>query len=237
MMTSRLSARSGAGGSALPDPHRVGVYYAPALDDPLWQAGCAWLGRDAATGGTVAQPNLPGLADNTTDPRRYGLHGTLKAPFTPLHGFEAFLQAAASFAAQCQRFTLPPLAVTDLSGFLALCPTAPAPALQHLADQCVTMLDAHRAPESASAQAKRGLGCTPRQVAHIARWGYPFVFEDFNFHITLTGQMPQNPYFDAAQAYFAEAVAHARQVESLAIFVENHKGAAFRLFGHLPFAT
>lgn len=237
MVICRSSVRSGVGGNALPDPYRVGVYYAPTPDDPLWQAGCAWLGRDAATDLMVPQPDLPGLAENTADPRRYGLHGTLKAPFTPLHGFTTFLQAASAFAAQCQPFTLPPLAVTDLHGFLALCPSTPSPALQHLADQCVTMLDPHRQPESAAAQARRSLGRPPRQMAHIARWGYPFVFEDFLFHITLTGQMPQNPYFNAAQTHFAAAVVHARRVESLAIFIEDHKGAPFRLFCHLPFAA
>lgn len=236
METYPSSALSGGKGNALPDPHRVGVYYAPTADDPLWQAGCAWLGRDAQTCLAIPQPDLPGLAAHTAEPRRYGLHATLKAPFVPRHGFAAFLQAATDFAAQCQSFTLPPLKVTNLHGFLALCPAITIPALHKLADDCVGGLDEHRTPESAAMQAQRSTGKTIRQTAHIARWGYPFVFDDFNFHMTLTGQMQDNTYFEAARAYFAAPLAQQRRVESLAIFVEDNKGAPFRLFRHLPFA-
>lgn len=237
MATFLLSALSGGKDNALPNPYRVGVYYAPAGHDTLWQAGCEWLGRDAETGLTIHQPNLPALAENTKDPRRYGLHATLKAPFVPRHGFEAFLRSATNFAAQQKSFNLSPLAVTQLHGFLALCPVGPAPRLQLLADDCVKILDEHRTPESASQQAQRGKGKTAQQIANIAQWGYPFVFEDFNFHITLTGQMQNNPYFEAACAHFSTALAQPRMVDSLAIFVEETKGAPFQLFCRLPFCA
>lgn len=221
----------------MPEPYRVGVYYAPQPDDLLWQAGCAWLGRDAATGLDIPQPAVPGLTAQTTDPRRYGLHGTLKAPFIPRHGFATFMQAAEEFASTCQSFALPALEVTAIHGFLALCPASPAPQLQRLADACVRALEPQRQPESESEQAKRGVGKTERQRAHIAQFGYPFVFEDFYFHITLTGQMKNNPYVEAARAYFKAALAQTRRVESLAIFVEDSKGSPFRLVAHLPFAA
>ena len=221
----------------MPDPYRVGVYYAPAEHDPLWQTGCAWLGRDAATGFSLPQPDLPGLAEQTADARRYGLHATLKAPFVPRHGFEKFMQAAADFAAKQKKFPLPTLAVTQLHGFLALCPIEPKTRLNQLADDCVIALDDHRQPESTAMQAQRGVGKTDRQIANIARFGYPFIFEDFTFHMTLTGQIQNNPYFAAACDHFSSALAETRQVESLAIFLEDEKGAAFRLFCHLPFAA
>lgn len=236
MKICRLSARSGGRGSGLPEPYRVGVYYAPATDDPLWQAGCAWLGRDAATGSDKTQPDLPGLAKHTESPRRYGLHGTLKAPFTPRQGFDAFLRDATAFAAQCEKVALPTLAVTNLHGFLALCPAEPAPLLHKLADACVSQLDAHRLPESATAQARRGTGRTARQQAYIAKWGYPLVFEDFYFHMTLTDQMQDNPYLAAARAHFADSLAQPRYVESLAIFIEERQGSPFRLCCRLKLA-
>lgn len=228
---------SGGEDNALPEPYRVGVYYAPAANDPLWQAGSIWLGRDAATDSPRPQPDLPELIAQTAEPRRYGLHGTLKAPFAPRHGFEAFLRTATRFAAGCKTFELPALAVTNLHGFLALCPAEPAPELHRLADECVRQLDEHRTPENASVQAQRGAGKTTRQQSHIAKWGYPFVFEDFYFHMTLTGQMQHNPYFEAARLHFHSSLARARRVESLAIFVEDHKGSPFRLFCRLPFTT
>lgn len=230
-----LSALSGERVSVLPEPYRVGVYYAPAEDDLLWQVGSAWLGRDAQSTLATAQPPLPHLLENTAEPRRYGFHGTLKAPFALRFGFEAFLHVATELAARHKSFTLPSLAVTNLHGFLALCPAEPAPQLHHLADECVKMLDEHRVLEPSAKQAQRAAGKTARQAEHITRWGYPFVFEDFNFHMTLTSQMPDNPYFDAACAYFSAALAKTRQVKELSIFVEETKGAPFKLFCRLPF--
>lgn len=221
----------------MPEPYRVGVYYAPKNNDSLWQAGCAWLGRDAATGLNIPQPALPGLAAQTADPRRYGLHGTLKAPFIPRHGFENFIKSAAEFASTCQSFALPALAVTDIHGFLALCPTTAAPQLHQLADACVRTLEPQRQPESDDDQTKRGIGKTDRQRKNIAQFGYPFVFEDFYFHITLTGKIKNNPYLETARAHFKTALEQPRRVESLAIFVEDTKGSPFRLISHLPFAA
>lgn len=237
MKICRLSALYGERGSALPEPYRVGVYYAPKANDPLWQAGCTWLGRDAATGLNIPQPSLPDLAEHTAEPRRYGFHGTLKAPFVPRHGFESFMQAATNFAGRCKSFDMPALAVTDLRGFLALCPIGPAPQLHALADACVRALEPEREPESDIEQAKRGIGKTERQRAHIAEFGYPFIFDDFQFHMTLTGHMKNNPYFEAARAYFKAPLAQPSRVESLAIFVEDTKGSPFRLISHLPFAA
>lgn len=221
----------------MPDPYRVGVYYAPAETDPLWQAGCAWLGRDAETGLAIAQPNLPALTENTQDPRRYGFHATLKAPFVPHQGFKKFIDSATDFAARQKSFDLPALAVTNLRGFLALCPIAASPHLHHLADSCVKTLDEHRTSESASQQAKRSVGKTQQQISYIAQWGYPFVFEEFHFHMTLTEKINDNPYFKPACEYFSAALAQPRQVDHLSIFVEETKGAPFQLFCRLKFSS
>lgn len=232
----RLYARCGGKGGALAEPYRVALYYVPEADDPLWQAGCAWLGRDPERGEALPQPDIAGLPANSAAPRRYGFHATLKAPFAPRLGLEKLLQAAREFAARQQPFPLPRLAVTKLHGFLALCPAEPAPALNRFAAACVMELDKHRQPEDAAAQAKRAEGRSARQVRNIARWGYPLVLEDFRFHMTLTGKMDSNPYEDAANAYFVDAMARPRLVKSVALFSEDEKGAPFRLLCRLPFA-
>lgn len=237
MVSFLLFVLSGERGSALPDPYRVGIYYAPASHDTLWQAGCEWLGRDAETGLNIAQPDLPALAENTKDPRRYGFHATLKAPFMLRHGFKSFLQSAKDFAARQTSFDLPPLAATELHGFLALCPVGQAPCLHLLADDCVKQLDDHRLPESAAQQAQRGNGKTERQIAYIAQWGYPFIFEEFHFHMTLTEQMKNNPYFHAVREHFFAVLKQTRKVDHLSIFIEETKGAPFQLFSRLPFSS
>lgn len=221
----------------MPEPYRVAVYYAPEADDPLWRAGCEWLGRDPESGAVLAQPALAGLHENTQDPRRYGFHATLKAPMVPRHGFERFLSAAKDFAARQKPFLMPRLEVMPLHGFLALCPAEPAASLYQLANACVEAFDAHRLPESAAAQARRAQGRTPRQAENIARWGYPLVFEDFEFHMTLSGKMQDNPYVPAARAHFAASLAQPRMARSLAVFIEESQGAAFRLFQRLAFGA
>jgi hypothetical protein len=212
----------------LPEPYRAAVYYAPEPDDPLWAAGCAWLGRNPETGADRTQP-LEDFTVHTADARRYGFHATLKAPMALRRGLKAFLRDVEIIASATPAFDLPALAVTSLNGFLALCCTAPSPELDRLAGDCVMVLDRHRIAEDEAAQARRAQGLTPRQAAHVALWGYPYVLEDFLFHMTLTARLSPNPYAEAAEALFAPALAQSRRVTNIAIFVEDTPGAPFRL--------
>src|SRR5579875_2507200 len=127
---------------------RVGVYYAPEPDDPLWPAGCSWLGRDPESGAELAQPDLPDIHSVTADPRRYGFHATLKPPMRLATDWDAFLADARALADGLRPFTLPHLAVADLSGFLALRESTASSSLQAFCDACVAGLDHHRAPPS-----------------------------------------------------------------------------------------
>jgi hypothetical protein len=211
----------------LAEPARIALYYAPEADDPLWALGSAWLGRDAETGMALAQP--ADIAAQTTDPRRYGFHATLRAPMALRHGLEAFLAAAAALAASLTPFPLPDLAVTRLGDYLALCLAPPSPEMAALERACVIGLDHHRVPEDAAAQARRAQGRTPRQLENLARWGYPMVLEDFLFHMTLSNALPGNPLAPLAEAHFGASLRAPRMVKSLAIFVEPAPGAPFRL--------
>ncbi|WP_298286089.1 DUF1045 domain-containing protein [Acidocella sp.] len=215
------------------EPYRAAIYYAPEPDDPLWHQGSAWLGRDAATGAALPQPALPDLPANTQAPRLYGFHATLKAPIALRHGLQAFLEDAKTLAASFPAFALAPLALTTLNGFLALCLAAPCPELHRLETALVRGLDRHRLPEDAAAQAKRAQGRTPRQRAHIARYGYPLVIEDFRFHMTLTAALSPNPYAAPAEAHFGPVLSLPRRVESLCLFTQNQPGAPFALRGRL----
>lgn len=60
-------------------------------NDPLTQAAAAWLGRDAYSGHAVEPPGMIDLgmqeiSYHTALPRRYGFHGTIKAPFRLAEG-------------------------------------------------------------------------------------------------------------------------------------------------------
>lgn len=211
--------------------HRAALYWAPAPEDPLHAAGSVWLGRDAETGATLPQPAVAGIAELTADPRGYGLHATLKPPFRIATSWAALRADAAALAARIAPFALPPLAVADLKGFLALRETAPCPALHALADRAVAALDAHRAPPSEAELARRRKpGLTPRQEALLGLWGYPYVLEEWRFHVTLTRRLtPEEKarLHPAAEAHFADSAGCARRVEAICLFTQAAPGAPF----------
>jgi hypothetical protein len=81
------------------------------------------------------------------------------------------------------------------------------------------------------------MGLSPAQASMLARWGYPFVFGHWFFHMTLThrldaaGQARVRP---AAEAHFAAALALPRRVDAIALFTEAAPGAPFSLAARLP---
>ena len=210
---------------------RVAVYYAPSPTDPLWSAAASWLGRDAETAATMPQPKIPGIEALTADPRLYGFHATLKPPMHLATSYDLFIEDVARLAASLQAFALPPLAVADISGFLALRETEPSQALQALADACVQNLDAHRAPpDEAELARRRKNGLPAAQEAMLVRWGYPHVLETWFFHMTLTRRLnPEDRTIlqPAAEAHFAKALPIARTVDALTVFTQAAPGAPF----------
>ncbi|MFL1462068.1 DUF1045 domain-containing protein [Roseococcus sp. DSY-14] len=215
---------------------RAALYWAPDVADPLHAAGSAWLGRDAETGATLPQPD--DRREVTAEARSYGLHATLKPPFRLAHGWGPFMEDVQAFAARLAPFALPPLAVMDLKGFLALREAAPCAALHALADAAVQELDAHRAPAPPEELARRRrAGLSPRQEAHLADWGYPWVLDEWRFHVTLTRRLDaaERPRWMAeAQAVLGEAAARPRLVREVCVFTQAGPGAPFLVAERLP---
>ncbi len=179
------------------DYQRFAVYYtAPA--GPLATFGANWLGWDMVSGQPAAHPDIPGLtapvAELTATPRKYGFHGTLKAPFRLAPGTDAAMLLAGmrSIAGAIPPVTLANgLKLARLGGFLALIPKGGDRALNDLAADLVRELDLYRAPLSDREYARRKPETlSPAQREHLDRWGYPYVMEEFRFHMTLTGDLP-----------------------------------------------
>jgi putative phosphonate metabolism protein len=175
---------------------RYAIYVMP--DGPLADFGAAWLGWDALAGRAVDHPSMDALprplAEITATPRKYGLHATIKPPFRLADG-TTLATLMADLAALCDRLdpvTLDGLTLARLGGFLALVPEGDTTALNTLAAEVVTTLDRHRAPlTEADLARRRKATLTPAQEAHLIRWGYPYVLDQFRFHITLTGNLPR----------------------------------------------
>jgi len=174
------------------------------------------------------------LADDlVADARRYGFHATLKPPFRLKDGrTEAALAAAiAHLASSLDSLTVPVLALKEIDGFLALTPASLYPALDQLAALCVRDLDDFRRPASEEEiQRRRKAGLSKRQDGHLLRWGYPYVMEDFRFHMTLTCQLDSREMRQAkalAHKHFEEFLGQPLSVDALTLFREAAPGHDF----------
>ena len=224
---------------------RYAIYFIPAADTPLWQFGCSAIGYDAVRGDAVALPGHPAYAHPDarswlSEPARYGFHATLKAPFTLAEGCEEddLRDAAAVFAAEQKAFTLPDLMVKSIGRFLALVPADPPPELNVLAGDCVRAFERLRAPLS-DADIRRRLESplTARQIGYLNRWGYPYVFEDFRFHMTLSGAVDDavpERLEEALKALYAP-IAAPMLVDAITICRQDTRSTPFRVLERLRF--
>lgn len=205
---------------------RYAIYYTPPPETALARFGAAWFARNAPCLDT---------------PRRYGFHGTLKAPFRLAAGTTeaGLLRAAGSFAAERPAFSGPALRLSVLAGFLALTPSEPSEELDRLAADCVAAFDQFRAPAAEAELARRRrTGLSPRQEALLLRWGYPYVMDAFRFHLTLTGRLDEAG-LDRERAEAKTMLAGsapAFPVDGITLMVEPAEGEAFHVLRRCEFA-
>ncbi len=219
---------------------RYAVYFVPAADSELYRFGSAVLQYDCYTGEAV-QPPVELAAEPerwrhaTEEPRRYGFHATLKAPFylAPSSNEAQLVSAFQSFAAIGRTIATIQPVVTMLSGFTAIVPEHANPALNALAADCTTIFDAFRAPMSARERARRlASGLNQSQVENLDRWGYPYLFADFRFHMTLTGKIDiarREPTVSRLREVFQRRSAGPVTVDRLALTRQDTPAAAFRV--------
>lgn len=194
-------------------------------------AGAAWLGWDVASGSAVAHPDVGLNLDKITEtPRKYGFHGTIKPPFVLADGTDA-AQLGAAFGALCAQLapiTLDGLEVANLGPFLALKPLGDQAALAVTAGTVVKQLDPFRAPPSqAELVRRRKARLTPAQEQNLMDWGYPYVMDDFRFHITLTGRVKRSDddaVSEVARDYFAPHLPAPLVVDTLTLVGQDADG-------------
>lgn len=208
---------------------RYAIYYTP--DQELAHLGAAWLGWDLVRGAPTQHPDFADLnvASLTNTPRKYGMHGTIKPPFHLRDGAAA-ADLQEDFRALCSKLapvSLSGLEAAQMGRFIALVPECPSDALSHLASQVVSELDSYRAqPSDAELARRRRTGLTAAQDANLTAWGYPYVMDQFRFHITLTGRldMPAEPVLDALQSYFPADLLRPFMINSLTLVGQTENG-------------
>jgi putative phosphonate metabolism protein len=228
---------------------RYAIYYAPERATRLWQFGTSVLGSDPETGAAVPQVAPDGFSSDdwqslTASPRRYGFHATLKAPFalTPGKTEKDLFAAFRAFAGRQIAFSSPPLTPILYGDYVTLQEATCDPRLAALAGLCVREFDAFRAPPAETDRARRNpQGLSAREREHLENWGYPYVFEDFTFHMTLAGPLPENRGRDVLSALSGAYDQAVRDedllIRSLSIFVEAGPGEPFRLALRAPFGA
>jgi len=217
---------------------RYAIFWAPPAGAGLTRFGASWLGWDAEAACDLERPAvaLPRpLPEMTRAPWRYGFHGTLKPPFRLAEGMDAAAldRAVAALAAGHAPASGPGLAPSARLGFAALMPAGPAPEIDALAGACVEALDRFRAPPSElELKRRRATGLTARQEANLGRWGYPYVFEDFRFHLTLSGRLKPGeaePFLAALTPLVAPHLAPELRLDDIALFGDPGRNRGFRL--------
>lgn len=210
---------------------RYAVYYVP--DQPFLKLGSEWLGWDCSTGLEIPQTSEQRII--TDRPRKYGFHATIKAPFVLADGCrETDLRQA--FQRYCQ--TLTPITggilhINRLGRFLAITQKIQSAGVSELAANVVADLDQFRAPLSAEAIEKRRKNkLSAEQDILLLRWGYPYVMQEFQFHMTLSGPLNDTQIEaveKSAQTVFANHVGVPLHINSLALMGENRDTGQFHL--------
>jgi len=222
---------------------RYAIYYAPAPGSVLDRFGASLLGYEAYGGDDLPFPDEVTLArpdwrELTQDPRKYGFHATLKAPMALAPGRnEAELAAAcASFAATARTIPVIEPVIDSISGFIAVVPARPPAELLQLAADVTREFDPFRAPLTPEDRARRNPAkLTPRQCEYLDLWGYPYVMEEFRFHMTLTGRLDsarREPVMAMLRDRFSAVGLKTLAIDRVALFRQDDADARFRIVGH-----
>lgn len=223
---------------------RYALYFMLPTSHPLGFAGAAWLRCDAFSDNAMrSTEHYDRLVTLTAKPRRYGFHGTIKAPFrlAPSQNEAGLLAAFSDFCANQTAFTLPRLALSRLGSFYALVPDCDVSELQNLAGETVTFFEPFRAELTPAEIKKRN----PKKLSeperkNLMQWGYPYVFDTFRFHMTLSDSVGNGE--DAwlrtlLDLQFPPALLANIPIHSLALVIEPAPGEPFEVLAQETFST
>ena len=223
---------------------RYALFLAPPLDSDLWRFGCEVIGRDASTGAACEgfAPEGYGLESwrtLTSDPRRYGFHATLKAPFRLradldlvdlIDHIAAFARTQAPFDAG--DLHMGAMATDDGRAFVVLKPQGQTKPIHALEQAAVRNLDKLRAPLTEDERRRRNASrLTPRQRYYLEAWGYPYVIDEFRPHFTLTNAVPDPTRLvkSLEQDFSLRVASRAMRVDAVTLFGETTPGGEFKI--------
>lgn len=204
---------------------RVAVYFTPDDQHGLSAAAAKWLGWDPHSASLIERD----VADDraaVSKPAHYGFHATIKAPFhlAPMQTLDALQSALTDYCGDAGPFELPALEVRKIKDFFALVPQGDLKHLTLLANETVRFFEHFRADITPQDIAKRQPQfLTERQNHYLKEFGYPYIFEFYRFHMTLSGSVAlehQNIVEESIYKHFDKFIGRPLAFDALSLFVE-----------------
>jgi len=229
----------------MPQYPRYAIYFVPPAGSELYRFGASLLGYDAFTGlplpfADSVETEVENWKLITTDPRKYGFHATLKAPISLASGKteQALIAAIGDFAQTPRAIPVIVPTVRAIGSFIAVVPDSPSPQLQKFAADAVMTFDHFRAPLTAEDRARRNVSAlTDEQLTSLDRWGYPYVFEQFRFHLTLSGSLPteqRTEVLDILRERLAALNLQSVYIDHVALLRQDDATTAFSVISYSP---
>lgn len=182
---------------------RVAIYFLPKKNSSLENFGKNLLGRDINKKRKISLTRrqkyfinrrftyFDELKDYCEKPAKYGFHATLKAPFRLKRNVKTkdFYDVISHIAAQHSRFKIKGLKIVYRKKFTFITSRKEIKSLINLENDLVKHLDTFRAELNKTEIKKRNPdSLTFKQNKYLKEWGYPFVLDQFKFHMTLMNQ-------------------------------------------------
>jgi putative phosphonate metabolism protein len=218
---------------------RYAIYYTPPPFSALARFGAGVIGYDCFEAVEVAHMRLDGVDSNiqklmTLDPRRYGFHATIVAPFhLKSQSEDDFIAAASAYATETTPFRIGGLKVAALGDFIALVPSEPNEGISRFSADCLKAFDKFRAPLSAADRERRLKSkLSAHQIELMEQWGYPYVLDEYRFHMTLTGALLDNmrdTFREALEHAFAERSRDTFELDAISVMRQDDSGSRFRV--------
>lgn len=225
---------------------RYAIYYSPEAECDLWRFGSRWLGRDTVTGDELNRLEIEGveakrIEEITAQPSGYGFHATLKPPFRLAKGHDLAMldEALEAFAAAREKFSIGQLELAELDGFIALRPAKASKKLSKLAEDCVKDFDHFRAAPTQKEMDKRlKADLTDRQKKMLGKWGYPYVLDEYRFHMTLTERLKakeRKQILSGLADHAKSALKDKVKIDAISLFRQKDSDQSFELVKCYPF--
>ena len=218
---------------------RYAIYFAPEDSSELGLFGATVLRRRSLDASDWLNPQLAVefpqplvWAEQIRQPAHYGFHATLKAPFELAEGQNSdnLLSDFTEFSQTQHSVVLEGLGPVRTCRYDALAFDSQPTAVRQLAKECVTRFEKYRAPLTPTDLERRNpASLSDNLLENLNRYGYPHVMDEFNFHMTLSGQNTHenNAYFEWLCALYKSMVTKPPLLDRLCVFYQPDRSTPF----------